>query len=103
VTVAHNLSDLHRRAASGGVISETERRTLETWYAEEDRAEAALLASPRPDPALGTLQSQLDAAVQQLTQVSEQVKQAVTANETLRQDIAKLQRQLMRRTDRRAA
>src|SRR5262245_31602578 len=88
---------LHDRATHGEELSETERLELEAWYARQDRDEDGLLAGGPPSPVFTLLQTKVDGADQQVGAVTEQTQELTTQNDTLRKEIAALQRQLASR------
>jgi regulator of replication initiation timing len=63
---------------------------LTAWYVAQDAAEADLLRQPAVKVDLGTLQRQVDAALAQLTAVTERIQQMIAENNALRQEITRL-------------
>lgn len=91
------LRRLHDQATRGAALSEAERAELEAWYARQDQGEHATLARiPAASPA-ADLHGQVNAAAAQARTVTERIEQLTSANETLREEIAALQRQLAQR------
>lgn len=87
---------LHDRATRGERLDPVEMGPLEAWYADQDSVEAQALdwtATPVP---LDALQSQVDAALGQLTILSRRIQQIARENDALRRDIADLRRQMAR-------
>ena len=91
------LLELHDRAMRGGVLSAAERAELQQWYAEQDRAEAEMLARA-PAPQNAGLRAEVDDAIAQLVAVSQQLQAQSTENESLRREIAALELRLAQRT-----
>jgi chromosome segregation ATPase len=93
---------LHDRATRGEVLSSEEQLRLEHWYAEQDRAEQAVLDANQTTTR-ATLQQQVDAALAQLHSVVQQIEDLSHQNDALRRNIAAAQRQLAQRQPLRAA
>lgn len=91
------LLELHDRATRGSVLSIDERAQLRQWYAEQDQAEAEILARA-PAPQTARLRAELDDAIAQLVAVSQQLQSQSAENESLRREIAALERRLAQRT-----
>ena len=84
---------LHDRATRGETLTESEQRTLNTWYAQQDEVESALLGSS-PVASLSTLQAQVDAALVRLQSVSQRIQILTEENDALRQQNDALVEQL---------
>ena len=91
-----NSIDLHDRSTLGLPLSEIERTLLESWYAQQDAEESAILAG-RPQTT-DELQKQINAALQQVHAVTQHIQALIAENAALRQDIAVLYRQLSQTT-----
>jgi len=87
---------LHDRATRGEALTAEEHGALEQWYAQQDRAEAALLASS--PPASDTdLQQQIQITLDQLHVVTERIQILSRENEAVRHDNAELRKRLAQR------
>lgn len=94
VDVKHG-QELHRRSCDGEPLSELEQAELETWYAQMDAEEAALLNLNAPEPeAIETLRAEYRLRLQELQEAVEEVRQIEERNETLRRQNEELKRQL---------
>lgn len=91
------MLELHDRATRGGVLSADERAQLQQWYAEQDRAEAEMLARA-PAPQTARLRAEVVDAFAQLVAVSQQLQSQNAENESLRREIAALELRLAQRT-----
>jgi hypothetical protein len=85
---------LHDKATRGLALSAEEQSRLEAWYAEQDRQERAVLGPPGSSQRLATLHTQVETALAQLLTVTQRIQELTVHNETLRREIAVLQRQL---------
>ncbi|MCI0559443.1 MAG: hypothetical protein MN733_13185 [Nitrososphaera sp.] len=85
---------LHDRATRGETLSDEELAQLENWYVFQDQAENNSLSVANNEATLTTLQSQIEAALVQLTMTTKRIQETVAANETLRQENIALRRQL---------
>jgi hypothetical protein len=85
---------LHDKSTRGEVLSAEEQVQLAQWYTRLDCEEQVVLGRGSPSPSVTTLQAQLDAALADLLTVSHRIQTLTAENETLRRDIAALQRQL---------
>ena len=86
---------LHDRHPLGAPLTHEENAQLAVWYAEKDAAEAALLtAHSTPSSSLTTLQTQVDAATQQLAMSAQQLQHITVENKSLREEISQLKQQL---------
>lgn len=88
---------LHDRFSRGDLLSAEERKQLQDWYASQDAAESRLLGLTPSEKIVTSLQSQVDAALAQLTTVSERIQKIAAENETLRREIVALRHQVMQR------
>jgi predicted RNase H-like nuclease (RuvC/YqgF family) len=87
-----NSVHLHDRATRGLPLSETERKLLEAWYAQQDAEESALLTSS--PQTTSELPKQINMALRQVQTVTQHIQALTTENETLRQEIVLLYHQL---------
>ena len=85
---------LHDKATRGLALSAEERAQLEAWYTEQDQREQAILGPTGSSQRLATLHAQVETALAQLLTVTERIQELTVHNETLRREIAVLQRQL---------
>lgn len=88
---------LHDRATRGERLDPAEMEQLAAWYANQDSMEAQALDLTVSPASLNALQSQVDAALGQLTVVSQRIQQIASENDALRRDIADLRRQIARK------
>jgi hypothetical protein len=95
MTIYDYEQKLHDRFTRGEQLTDEELAHLEAWYRAQDHAESALLAKSYPPTNIVMLRAQLETALQQLTLVSQHITNVLTANNALRQDIARLQAQLV--------
>jgi len=83
------MTDLHDRATRGEKLTAEERERLGHWYELQDQQEAALLsASATQQPAAASLQSEIDAALAQLSDVTQRIRTLSEENDALRREIA---------------
>lgn len=82
--------ELHDRATRGAVLSDDERAALELWYARQDAEEAVALEA---QPAGGSRapHMELEHALDELREVSEQVRELARQNEATRRAIRQSQ------------
>ena len=85
---------LHDKATRGLALSAEEQAQLEAWYTEQDQQERAVLGPMGSSPRLATLHTQVETALAQLLTVTQRIQELTVHNETLRREIAVLQRQL---------
>ena len=88
--------ELHDRATRGMPLSAAEQAALQEWCALHDQRETATLAQAAPWGDLVKLRQDVDVALVQLQGVTHRVRVLAGENETLKQEIATLQRQLKR-------
>lgn len=94
---------LHQKSFRGEPLTEDEREQLEIWYAYEDKQEAKVLQETNPQDYVQQLRHQLATALNQLSQLSQQIQQMMLENEKIRQENAKLLRLLSQKLNKRAA
>ena len=87
---------LHDRFTRGEILTAAEQTLLGQWYADQDREEEARLATP-PAQRLVRLRSEIDEGLAQLAVLTQRLQTLTSENETVRQEIATLQRQLARK------
>ena len=85
---------LHDKATRGLALSAGEQTQLEAWYAEQDRQERAVLGPTGSSQRLAALHTQVETVLTQLLTVTQRIQELTVHNETLRREIAVLQRQL---------
>lgn len=85
---------LHDKATRGLALSAEEQARLEAWYAEQDQQERAVLGPTGSSQRLATLHTQVETALAQLLTITQRIQELTVHNETLRREIAVLQRQL---------
>jgi hypothetical protein len=79
---------LDDRTTRGEALSDEERAMLHSWYARQDREEGYLLEQGNGIATLVGLQAQVDAAVRQLSSVTERIQAINAENEAVRHEIA---------------
>ncbi len=89
--------ELHDRATRGEVLTPEEEEQLASWYEQQDAAESQYLSQSQTESLLVELQDQVKSTLGQLTTVSQRIQQVAHENETLRQEISVLQRQVAQR------
>ena len=85
---------LHDKATRGLALSAEEQAQLEAWYTEKNQRERAVLGLMGSSQRLATLHTQVETALAQLLIVTQRIQGLTVHNETLRREIAVLQRQL---------
>jgi len=86
--------DLHDRATRGEQLSPENQMQLDAWYAAQDRAEMETLSGTMPVRDAAILQTQVDAAMEQLTTLSRRIQKTAAENAALRREINILRRRL---------
>ncbi|MEA3308041.1 MAG: hypothetical protein U9Q70_00835 [Chloroflexota bacterium] len=85
---------LHDRYTRGELLSAEEQASLKNWYALQDNAESDALGLMEDGKALTTLQTQTEAALTQLTIVTQRIQEVASENEALRRETVRLRQQL---------
>ena len=85
---------LHDRYTRGERLSAKEQASLKNWYALQDNAESDALGLTEEGKALTTLQTQIEAALTQLTIVTQRIQEVASENEALRRETVHLRQQL---------
>ena len=85
---------LHDRATRGELLSAEDQSSLKDWYDLQDNAESAALGLTEDEKALTTLQTQVEAALTQLTIVTQRIQEVASENEALRRETIRLRQQL---------
>jgi hypothetical protein len=86
--VSNDLAkQLHSRATQGESLSDEEQAQLNEWYALQDKAENEILGITEHEKTLADTQAQVDAALAQLTVVTNRIQQISSENEALRREI----------------
>jgi hypothetical protein len=86
--------ELHDRATRGMALSAAEQAELDAWYARQDAEESARLTRTHAPDSLAALRAQVDEAISELWVVTQQVQALSAENESVRREVAELQRQL---------
>ncbi|NEO82716.1 MAG: hypothetical protein F6J87_00405 [Spirulina sp. SIO3F2] len=86
--------DLHDRATRGQTLTPAEQTQLETWYAQQDAAEAELLTIAPVASDLDLLQDRINQAFAQLQTLSQRIQTLATENAAIRQENKALLKQL---------
>lgn len=95
---------MHDRFAQGETLSEEELALLQAWYKQQDDEEAAQLqVAMKTTQIVSQLQAQITQTASQLHMITEQIAATISANETLRKEIAGLQARLAQQASGRAA
>ena len=85
---------LHDKATRSLALSAEEQAQLEAWYAEQDQHERTVFGSTGSSQRLTTLHTQIETTLAQLLTTTQRIQELTVHNETLRHEIAVLQRQL---------
>jgi septal ring factor EnvC (AmiA/AmiB activator) len=87
---------LHHRSTLGEALTQEELKTLKGWYAEQDAAEAAQLAKSRErhEEELAALQREIDNKLVDIIQTAESIRSSSAENDSLRERIRQLEREL---------
>ena len=83
----------HDRATRGEILTQAQRSALETWYRQQDEAEAGLLQAGQAqalEPGAGDVQAVLTC----IKETSSRIQALDLQNASLRQEIATLQERL---------
>lgn len=88
---------LHDRATRGEALTADEQVALDQWYADQDRVEAAELATP-PATHDDQLQRQVQASLDQLSVATARIQALALDNETVRRENADLRKRLAQRS-----
>ena len=83
-------------------LSAEEQVQLAAWHAEQDHQEDTVLRSTGASQHLAVLHAQVETALAQLLTVTQHIQKLTADNETVRREIAVLQRQLTHTTTRQA-
>lgn len=81
---------LHDRATRGEQLSEEERASLESWYAQQDLEEMAALVKTTPTGDGPALRKWVEEAATQIETAIRRTNALLAENEKLRQEIAAL-------------
>lgn len=84
---------LHDRATRGEILTEAERTALETWYRQQDEAEAGLLQAGQAQ-ALATAPGDVQVVLSRIKETASRIQALDLQNASLRQEIATLQQRL---------
>lgn len=80
------LHALHDRVTRGERLTTEEQAALDAWYARQDLFESQLLQASVPATSLADLHAQVMAAADQLTTVTQHIREAVAENDKLREE-----------------
>jgi hypothetical protein len=94
MSLEERVRHLHDTVTRGGSLSAEEQAQLDAWYAEQDQQEGAVLGPAGASPRLSVLHTQVETALAQLLTVTQRIQTLTAQNDTLRREIAVLQRQL---------
>ena len=94
MSLEERVRHLHDTVTRGGSLSAEEQAQLDAWYAEEDQQEGVILGPAGASPRLTMLHTQVETALAQLLTVTQRIQTLTAQNDTLRREIAVLQRQL---------
>ena len=89
---------LHDRATRGEILSGEQQAQLDTWYAQQDRLEFQTPGLNNQERDIETLHARVDEALRQLHTMTARMQTIAFENDTLRQEIVFLRRQLSQRT-----
>ena len=87
-------SDLHDRATRGMPLSPQDQANLKEWYEKQDQCETNALLHPAPPGDLVGIRHQVNVALVGLQTVTQRIQDLAGENETLKQEIAVLQRKV---------
>jgi predicted nucleic acid-binding Zn-ribbon protein len=95
-----NAQQLHDKFTRGEPLSPEEQTQLEEWYAVQDKIESQILglSATTHKTNIAAIQSQVDAALTQLTTVTTRIQDIASENEALKKEISALRRQLAHQT-----
>jgi hypothetical protein len=88
------LQHLHDRATRGDQLTTEEQTALNEWYARQDQVESQLLHGLAISGSVVDLQSQVAATAVQLEVVTQHIREVMTENQHLRDEVAVLQQRL---------
>lgn len=94
VTSEDVAKQLHDRDTRGELLSAEEQSSLKNWYDLQDNAESDALGLTEDEKALTILQTQVEAALTQLTIVTRRIQEVASENEALRRETIRLRQQL---------
>jgi hypothetical protein len=94
---------LHDQVTRGEKLTPDEQAALEQWYSQEDHTEGMVLNASVAIKADGSLQRHVDATLDQLRLVTQQIQELSIENDTIRREITELRRRLAQRLASRAA
>lgn len=87
--------ELHDRTTRGLPLTAAERSDLEGWYEAQDMAEMGILGGTESPPDLAALQARVDGALEQLRPTIQRIQELSQQNETLREEVRDLRRQIV--------
>ena len=86
---------LHDRSTCGEVLTLAEQEQLEEWYTLQDAQERYVLQAEEAVSDLSQLRLKVDAALAQITALSQRIQTVTSENDALRREIVVLQQQLI--------
>ncbi len=97
--IAHEIGQqLHDKATRGMALTDEERTTLERWYADLDREEQKAIAQEATPERLSELRAQVQSTTVAIGAVTERIQKMMAENDSVRNEIAQLQKQLAHRS-----
>ena len=89
---------LHDRSTRGKALTSVAHRSLEKWYDQQDNKDSRLLHRDDDLRIENILHKQIDPILIRISTAAEQIHKLTDENRVLRENIAKLQRQLPEKT-----
>lgn len=91
--------ELHDRATRGMVLTDAEQAELDAWYQRLDHEELHAVSINDSEKDQQRLRGELDIALDKLQKVVGQIRETESQNETLRNEISRLQEQILSRQE----
>jgi Ca2+-binding EF-hand superfamily protein len=85
---------LHDRATRGEVLSETERRQLESWYESQDKLESESLNKIDVGNILSKRNIQIESALSEIAEITSKIQKILAENEKIRRENEILRRKI---------
>ncbi len=89
---------LHDKATRGKTLTFKEHKLLERWYDEQDKAESKSLYLSVDVESEQTLQRQIELTLIKIESATDQIHKLANENQSLRNDITRIHRQLSEKT-----
>jgi septal ring factor EnvC (AmiA/AmiB activator) len=86
--------ELHDRATRGLPLTDEERSELDQWYAQMNAEEARMVRIPEQSHLKG-VQDQIDTALREIRETTQQILVVRDENRTLREQIAEIQKECL--------